>query len=87
MPHLSNTVPSNLTNDQRLEHILDSLFRLLSIDSYIFWYYTPMALGYTANFTPRVTVYDCMDELSAFKFAPPALVTEPILDLKIIQAV
>ena len=73
VPHLSNTVPSKLTNDQRLEHILDNLFKLLSIDSYIFWYYTPMALGYTANFTPRVTVYDCMDELSAFKFAPPAL--------------
>ena len=73
VPHLNNTLPTKLTETQRLENILDNLFKLSSIDSYIFWYYTPMALGYTANFSPRVTVYDCMDELSAFKFAPPAL--------------
>ena len=73
VPHLNNSLSTKLTEMRRLENILDNLFRLSSIDSYIFWYYTPMALGYTANFSPRVTVYDCMDELSAFKFAPPAL--------------
>ncbi len=73
VPHLNNSISTKLTEMRRLENILDNLFRLSSIDSYIFWYYTPMALGYTANFSPRVTVYDCMDELSAFKFAPPAL--------------
>jgi glycosyltransferase involved in cell wall biosynthesis len=34
-----------------------------------FWYYTPMALEFSADYTPAITVYDCMDELSAFKFA------------------
>ena len=32
-----------------------------------------MALRFTSHFTPRATVYDCMDELSAFKDAPPIL--------------
>ncbi len=32
-----------------------------------------MALAYTTTFNPFVTVYDCMDELSAFKFAPPEM--------------
>lgn len=39
----------------------------------VFWYYTPMALGFTDQYRPDVCVYDCMDELSAFKFAPPEL--------------
>ncbi len=39
----------------------------------VFWYYTPCALEFTSRREPDVTVYDCMDELSAFKGAPPAL--------------
>lgn len=39
----------------------------------IFWYYAPMALAFTTDWVPEVTVYDCMDELSTFKFAPPSL--------------
>jgi UDP-galactopyranose mutase len=38
------------------------------------WFYTPMALSFTAHLHPRVTVYDCMDELSAFLDAPPELI-------------
>ncbi|MGF7163527.1 glycosyltransferase involved in cell wall biosynthesis [Rhodoligotrophos appendicifer] len=36
----------------------------------IFWYYTPMALRFSAHVTPDLYVYDCMDELSAFRGAP-----------------
>jgi glycosyltransferase involved in cell wall biosynthesis len=39
----------------------------------IVWFYTPMALPLLAELTPRHVVYDCMDELSAFKNPPPAL--------------
>ncbi|TSJ36318.1 glycosyltransferase family 1 protein [Mucilaginibacter corticis] len=35
-----------------------------------FWYYTPMALEFSASYEPQIIIYDCMDELSAFKFAP-----------------
>jgi len=39
----------------------------------IAWYYTPMSLGFTTHLQPVVTVYDCMDELSAFRGASPQL--------------
>jgi len=44
-----------------------------AIHSYITWYYTPMALPFTDQLKPQLTIYDCMDELSAFRGAPPAL--------------
>jgi UDP-galactopyranose mutase len=34
------------------------------------WYYTPMALAFSSHLQTRLTVFDCMDELSAFKGAP-----------------
>jgi len=38
------------------------------------WLYTPMALPLLTKLAPRVVVYDCMDELTAFKAAPRQLV-------------
>ena len=43
------------------------------IQDYIAWYYTPMALDYSPASKPKAAVYDCMDELSLFRGAPPAL--------------
>jgi UDP-galactopyranose mutase len=40
---------------------------------YDLWFYTPLALPAADGLTPGVVVYDCMDELSAFKNAPPQL--------------
>ena len=40
----------------------------------IVWLYTPMALPLIADLEPRAVVYDCMDDLASFKFAPPELV-------------
>ena len=39
------------------------------------WHYTPMMLPSSRHVAAQVTVYDCMDELSAFRFAPPELLT------------
>ncbi|MGE0127399.1 MAG: glycosyltransferase family 1 protein [Blastocatellales bacterium] len=50
--------------------LLDELFLEYNVSDYILWYYTPMALAFTWHLEPLATVYDCMDELSAFKFAP-----------------
>ena len=36
----------------------------------VFWYYTPMMLGFSAGTRADVVVYDCMDELANFAFAP-----------------
>lgn len=37
------------------------------------WYYTPMSLAFTSHLSPALTIYDAMDELSAFMGAPPRL--------------
>jgi UDP-galactopyranose mutase len=37
------------------------------------WYYTPMMLDFSRHLSAVCTVYDCMDELANFKFAPPEL--------------
>ena len=39
----------------------------------IVWFYTPMALPLLAQLHPSLVVYDCMDELSAFKNPPKQL--------------
>jgi len=39
----------------------------------LLWYWTPMSLAFTDHLQGQVVIYDCMDELSAFKFAPPAM--------------
>lgn len=41
--------------------------------AYDLWFYTPMALPLAEGLAPQAVVYDCMDDLSAFKNAPPVL--------------
>jgi len=53
--------------------LLDHLFAECKIRDYLLWYYTPMAVAFTHHLSPIGVIYDCMDELSAFKGAPPAL--------------
>ncbi len=59
--------------DRLLEGLLAGFLQAESITEYVVWYYTPMALAFTGRLEPAATVYDCMDELSAFKNAPPEL--------------
>lgn len=56
---------------KRQQKFITNLFTNMNINRYFSWYYTPMALPFTDHLTPELTIYDCMDELSAFKFAPP----------------
>ena len=53
--------------------VLKRFFAATGLMNYAFWYYTPMALNKSRQFRPALTVYDCMDELAQFKFAPPEL--------------
>ncbi len=54
--------------------LLDGYLKKLGVGELMLWFYTPMALGYAGHLEPSLTVYDCMDELSAFRGAPPELV-------------
>ncbi len=54
--------------------LLDSLLAELAPKRLVAWFYTPMALAFAAHLSPDACVYDCMDQLSAFRGAPPELV-------------
>jgi glycosyltransferase involved in cell wall biosynthesis len=71
-PHIKGGLAEDEVHNRQRKFI-DKLFTNMNIDKYFSWYYTPMALPFTDHLTPDVVVYDCMDELSAFKFAPPQL--------------
>jgi UDP-galactopyranose mutase len=61
---------SRASQDTILKLLLNNLLTEQQITDYLLWYYTPMALSFSTHLQPRLTVFDCMDELSAFKDAP-----------------
>ncbi len=72
VPHL----PAGMSEEENIvaqNELLKTFFIFFGVSSFIAWYYTPMALPLNPSFTPSLVIYDCMDELSAFKFAPPVL--------------
>ena len=73
VPHLPDGLRSEVATTAVLKEMIHRMIRDYQIRDYICWYYTPMALDFTRGLTPAATVYDCMDELSAFKGAPESL--------------
>jgi UDP-galactopyranose mutase len=68
-------VPEGMNDEERnaaLKRLLDAYSSGLS-RPVVAWYYTPMMLPFSRHLDTSVTVYDAMDELSKFKFAPPQL--------------
>ncbi|HSF44535.1 MAG TPA: glycosyltransferase family 1 protein [Chitinophagaceae bacterium] len=63
-----------LSNEQRIKTLLDQSLIDFSASDFIVWYYTPMALQFSSHLEPLLIVYDCMDELSAFRNAPVKLI-------------
>jgi UDP-galactopyranose mutase len=71
VPHL----PSGLDDDARdaaLKRLLDAYSAGLS-RPLVAWYYTPMMLPFSRDLDSSAVVFDAMDELSKFKFAPQNL--------------
>jgi hypothetical protein len=58
--------------DQRA--LLDAYLLRTGVRDLGLWYYSPMSMAFTDHVDSRLVVYDCMDELSAFKNAPVQLV-------------
>lgn len=71
VPHLPPD--SDDVSDAMQAALVSELFARHGIRDYVLWYYTPMALAFTSQLAPAAIVYDCMDELSAFKGASPRL--------------
>jgi UDP-galactopyranose mutase len=57
-----------------LEVLVERLIQEENLQRCLLWMYTPMALPLIECFDPEVVIFDCMDELSAFDFAPPQLI-------------
>ncbi|MCL4766085.1 MAG: glycosyltransferase family 1 protein [Hyphomicrobiaceae bacterium] len=53
--------------------LVDDLLESMGGPVAVSWYYTPMALEIYDHVESEVCVYDCMDELSGFRGAPPEL--------------
>jgi UDP-galactopyranose mutase len=71
VPHLPKGMPED-AREATLKRLLDA--HLASQHGTIVaWYYTPMMLPFSRHIEPTVTVFDAMDELSKFKFAPAKL--------------
>ncbi|PYS99894.1 MAG: glycosyl transferase [Acidobacteria bacterium] len=72
VPHLRNeTGPDEV--DRIMKRLVGELVADRNFTDYITWYYTPMMLEWSERLHPLATIYDCMDELSAFKNAPEKL--------------
>lgn len=56
--------------DRALAGLLDQLVGLTPGTRPVLWFYTPMMFPAAAHIDAAAVVYDCMDELSAFDFAP-----------------
>ncbi len=72
VPHLPPGLKQMAIDSARRE-LLEGFLRSEEIEAPVLWYYTPMALPYTEHIRCSARVYDCMDELSLFMDAPPAL--------------
>ena len=75
VPHVPEGMPDD-AREATLKRLLDA--HVASIRGpLVAWYYTPMMLPFSRHIEADAIVYDAMDELSKFKFAP-----EHLLDLE-----
>lgn len=79
-PHVPDSYDDAQTSAFQKE-VVDTYAK--AADGLTLWFYTPMALRFTRHVAADVIVFDKMDELSAFKNAPPELLAleQELLDL------
>ena len=87
-PHSTSTSPG-FHDDQipALQEMLLELMQRERITDYGVWFYSPMALPLAQKLHPAMVVYDCMDELSAFRNAPRQLLQRESALLKLADVV
>jgi glycosyltransferase involved in cell wall biosynthesis len=75
VPHLPHGIDEQ-TAVRLQRQLVNQLLEREQLTDFIAWYYTPMALAFTDHLHARMTVYDCMDQLSSFAGASPLLLTQ-----------
>jgi UDP-galactopyranose mutase len=73
VPNISNSDRESKNIEEIQGELLDKFFSEQQIKDFVLWFYTPMAMSFASHLEPKAIIYDCMDELSGFKFAPPTL--------------
>ncbi len=74
VPHISHKDRDEGKAVELQRGMLSDLISTKDLSNILLWYYSPMAVEFTDEIKAKVTIFDCMDELSAFKFAPPELI-------------
>ena len=80
-PHLPHGLDAAAAEAAQ-RRLLDEFCAERELRTPVLWYYTPMAWAFSHHLDASAVIYDCMDELSAFRFAPPALIEREQLLLK-----
>jgi glycosyltransferase involved in cell wall biosynthesis len=73
VPHLPAEQIGTREAEAAQRRLLNRYLTIAGVEP-VLWYYTPMSLSFTDHLDAPLIVYDCMDELSAFRGAPPELV-------------
>lgn len=87
-PH--STIASPGFHDDQIPALQEMLLELMeheNITDHGVWFYSPMALPLMQKLQPALVVYDCMDELSAFRNAPRQLLQRESALLKVADVV
>ena len=74
VPHISHDDRENRAVSKIQREMLEKLIQTKELKDFVLWFYTPTAMEFASHLKPPATVFDCMDELSAFKNAPPELI-------------
>ncbi|PSJ16004.1 FAD-dependent oxidoreductase [Nitrosomonas supralitoralis] len=62
-------------DDEQLPYLRELISQLkLTDEAHLAWFYTPMALPLLNDLNPMLVIYDCMDELAAFKNSPTEII-------------
>lgn len=63
----------NTDHAHEMRTLVQGLQRSLNGYRQVHWFYTPMAMQFARDLDCDLRVYDCMDELTGFRFAPPEM--------------
>lgn len=74
VPHISHSDRENRNVSEIQKEMLETIIEQENLNDFLLWFYTPMAMDFASHLEGKATIFDCMDELSAFKFAPPELI-------------
>ncbi|MGY0034403.1 hypothetical protein [Pedobacter sp. NJ-S-72] len=81
VPHLRPGLSSSQITRFMIQ-LIDEFLANADLDNWTFWYYTSSALALTKKYNPRLTIFDCMDEVSLFRRSPEEMT---ILEKKLVE--